>query len=155
MKALWIPLCLAVVSATPASADNASALVPQFMQAWNAADAKGLSALFAPDADLVTPAGVDSKGRNAIAAFYTAAFARGYAGSKGVGEVVHMRMLSSDIVLIDARFSIVGAKKEDGSARADENGIMTAVLGRTEQGWQILALRENEGAPDFTPFPPR
>ena len=154
MKIAWIPLCLVAASATPASADDASSLVSQFMQAWNAADAKGLSALFAPDADLVTPTGIDSRGRDAIAAFYATVFARGYTGSKGVGEIVHTRALSSDIILIDARFAIAGAKKEDGSLRGDESGIMTAVLGRTDQGWQILALRENEGAADFTAFPP-
>jgi uncharacterized protein (TIGR02246 family) len=154
MKLVWIPLCLTAALSTPASAMDASSLVPQFMQAWNAADAKALSALFAPDGDLVTPTGIDSKGRDAIAAFYATAFARGYAGSKGIGEIVHTRTLSSDIVLIDARFTISGAKKEDGSLRTDENGIMTAVLGRTDQGWQILALRENEGAADFTAFPP-
>jgi hypothetical protein len=31
---------------------------------------------------------------------------------------------------------------------------MAAIVRRTETGWQILALRENEGASDFTPFPP-
>ena len=139
----------------PTSVFAAPPIVDQFMQAWNAADAKALSALFAPDGDLVTPSGIDSRGRDAIEAFYAAVFARGYAGSKGIGEIVRMRALSPDISLIDARFSIVGAKKENGALRADEHGIMTAILGRTDQGWQILALRENEGAQDFTPFPPR
>lgn len=144
-----------MVLSTSASAESASPLVAQFMRAWNAADAKALGALFAPDADLVTPTGIDSKGREAIEAFYAAAFGRGYAGSRGTGEVVRERALSSDISLIDARFSISDAKKQDGSPRATETGIMAAILRRTDTGWQILALRENEGASDFTPFPPR
>ena len=155
MKLATIAGVMCMVLSTSASAQNAGSLVTQFMQAWNAADPKALGALFAPDADLVTPTGIDSQGREAIEAFYAAAFGRGYAGSKGDGVVVRERALSSDISLIDARFSISNAKKLDGSPRATETGIMAAIVRRTENGWQILALRENEGAPDFTPFPPR
>jgi len=160
MKFAVIPFCIAAALATPAlvtdaSAADASSLVDQFMRAWNAGDAHALSALFAPDGDLVTPTGIDSKGREAIQAFYAAAFARGYQGSKGEGQIVRERALSPDITLVDARFSIVGAKKEDGSPRADENGILTAVIARNDSGLQILALRENEGAADFTVFPSR
>jgi uncharacterized protein (TIGR02246 family) len=154
MKTAMLAAMLCVALSSSASAESAAPLVTQFMQAWNAADAKTLGALFAPDADLVTPTGIDSKGRDAIEAFYAAAFARGYAGSRGVGQVVRERALSPDISLIDARFAITNAKTQDGSSRAAEGGIMTAVVRRTETGWQILALRENEGASDFTPFPP-
>lgn len=155
MRLAMIAGVLCVALSTSALAESASRLVDQFMHAWNAANAKALGALFAPDADLVTPTGIDSNGREAIEAFYAAAFARGYAGSKGVGEVVHERALSADISLIDARFSISNASKQDGSPRTPETGIMAAIVRRTDAGWQILALRENEGAPDFTPFPPR
>jgi len=154
MKLAIAMLCAALLGTAPAHADDASALVASFMQAWNAADAKGLGALFAPDADLITPTGIHSRGRAAIESFYASAFTRGYAGSKGQGEIVHERALSPDISLIDARFSISGARDQNGSARAGEAGILVAVLGRTPSGWQILALRENEGAADFTTFPP-
>jgi uncharacterized protein (TIGR02246 family) len=156
MKFAIAMLIAALASIAPANAEDgdASALVASFMQAWNAADAKGLSALFAPDADLVTPTGIHSRGRASIEAFYASAFARGYAGSKGQGEVVHERTLSPDIALVDARFTISGARNQDGSTRGAEAGILAAVIGRTSSGWQILALRENEGAADLTPFPP-
>lgn len=156
MKLAIFTLCAALLTGMPVCAQDgdAAALVSSFMQAWNAADAKGLGALFASDADLVTPTGIHSRGRAAIEAFYASAFARGYAGSKGQGEIVHERTLSSDISLIDARFSIAGAHNQDGSTRNAETGILAAVIGRTSSGWQILALRENEGAADFTSFPP-
>src|SRR5271154_5875986 len=154
MKTAMLAAMLCVALSASASAESAAPLVTHFMQAWNAADSKALGALFAPDADLVTPTGIDSKGRDAIEAFYAAAFARGYAGSKGAGEVVRERVLSPNISLIDARFSISDAKKQDGSPRVTETGIMAAIVRRTDTGWQILALRENEGASDFTPFPP-
>jgi uncharacterized protein (TIGR02246 family) len=156
MKFVVAMLFAALASVLPARSQNsdATALVASFMQAWNVADAKCLGALFAPDADLVTPTGVHSRGRAAIESFYASAFARGYAGSKGQGEIMHTRALSPDIALIDARFSITGARNQDGSTRRGESGILVAVIGRTSSGWQILALRENEGAADFTPYPP-
>src|SRR5215469_6470946 len=156
MKLTVAMIFAALASVMPARAQDgdAATLVGSFMQAWNASDAKGLGALFASDGDLVTPTGIHSRGRAAIEAFYASAFARGYAGSKGRGEIVRERALSPDISLIDARFSISGARDQNGSARAGEAGILVAVLGRTSSGWQILALRENEGAADFTSFPP-
>ena len=63
MRLATIAGLLCMVLSTSASAESASPLVTQFMQAWNAADAKALGALFALDADLVTPTGIDSKGR--------------------------------------------------------------------------------------------
>jgi uncharacterized protein (TIGR02246 family) len=155
MKIATIAGALCMILSTAASAQNTQPLVAQFMQAWNAAGAKALGALFAPDADLVTPTGIDSKGREAIEAFYAAVLAHGYAGSKGVGEVVHERALSPEISLVDTRFSISNAKNPDGSPRSTEMGIMAAIVRRTETGWQILALRENAGASNFTPFLPR
>lgn len=156
MKLALALLCTAIVCATaaPAQDDDPSALVASFMQAWNSADAKGLGELFAPDADLVTPTGIQSTGRPAIEAFYASVFARGYAGSKGQGEIVRERRLTPIVSLIDARFTITGARNQDGSPRDGEKGIIAAVVGRTASGWKILALRENEGAADLTPFPP-
>ena len=89
-----------------------------------------------------------------IEAFYDAVFAHGYRGSIGRGEVVSERALSPDISLIDAQWSISGARTPGGAPRGDETGIMAAVIGRTEEGWRILALRENGGASTFSPFPP-
>jgi len=140
----------------PAQTCNApsGALVSGFMQAWSASDPKRLSRLFAQDADLVTPDCTRSTGRENIEAFYDAVFAHGYRGSIGRGEVVSERALSPDISLIDAQWSISGARTPGGAPRGDETGIMAAVIGRTEEGWRILALRENGGASTFSPFPP-
>ena len=88
-------LCAALLVATPALADDgASALVASFMQDWSKADAKALAALFAPDADLVTPDGIVVKGRDRIGAFYAYAFANGYAGSRGAAEIAQTRALA-------------------------------------------------------------
>ena len=160
MKVLLLTLCAGFALASPLSAqvsqapDPASALVADFMAAWSAADAKGLANLFADGADLVTPDGMHAQGRAGIEAFYAAAFARGYGGSRGAGEIVSERNIAPGLMLVDARWSIAGAHNPDGSARPAENGILAAVLSHAEAGWRIVALRENAGAKDLTKFPP-
>ena len=149
-------LCAALALATPAFAadDGAPGLVASFMQAWDASDAKALAALFEADADLVTPDGVVAKGRDNIGKFYAYVFANGYAGSKGAAEIVQMRALGASLSIVDARWSIAGAHKGDGTPRPAESGIMAAVLEKDADGWRIRALRENRGAADLKPFGP-
>ena len=152
-----IAMALAASFSGPVRAQGfeATPLLNNFMQAWNRSDAKALAALFASDADLITPDGIRSRGREGIESFYAAVFARGYAGSIGTGEIVNERALSSDISLIDARWSISHARNADGSERPAEKGILVAVAAKDNSGWRILALRENRGASDFTAFPPQ
>jgi uncharacterized protein (TIGR02246 family) len=136
--------------ATPAfAADDPSALLGRFMQAWSTGDAKGIAMLFAADADFVNPDGYKASGRDAIEMFYAGAFAHGYAGSKGVGEVVATRFVAPDFVLIDGRWSIDGAKTESGAPRSVQRGILTALVRRERDGWRIVALRETNSATDF------
>src|SRR5262249_25131121 len=137
-------LCAALTFATPAFAgDGVPELVASFMRAWDAGDAKALSALFAEDADLVTPDGIVAKGRGNIGAFYAYVFTKGYAGSHGAAEIVQTRALSTTLSIVDARWSITGAK------HPPESGIMAAVLEKDADGWHIRALRENRGATDL------
>ena len=154
LRPILIASILAAAFAAPAAAAEPAALLPQFMQAWSAGDAKAIAALFAPDADFVSPDGVKASGRGNIEMFYAAAFARGYAGSRGIGEVVATRLITPDLALIDGRWSISGAKTETGQARPAERGILAAVLRRDGDGWHIVALREANGASDFHAFPP-
>lgn len=154
LRSILIASALAAAFAAPAAAAEPGALLPRFMQAWSAGDARGIAALFAPDADFVSPDGIKASGRSNIEMFYAAAFARGYAGSQGVGEVVSTRMIGPDMALIDGRWRISGARTEAGQARPAERGILAAVLRKDADGWRIVALREAKGASDFHVFPP-
>jgi uncharacterized protein (TIGR02246 family) len=128
---------------------GAESILAQFMRTWSANDAKGLAALFAPSADFINPYGDLARGPDEIAAFYAGAFARGYAGTKGEGELVWVRLLAPGLALIDGRWRIGGHKNQDGSLRPDERGILVAVISRTPAGWRILALRENASATEI------
>jgi uncharacterized protein (TIGR02246 family) len=127
-------------------------LLADFVHAWTVADARSLARLFAADADLVTPDGVVARGRQEIAAFYAAAFAHGYSGSTGSGEIEHVRSLGADLLLIDARWSIEGAHKPDGSTRDPERGILVGLAGRKDGVWRILAMRESASAAALIPL---
>jgi uncharacterized protein (TIGR02246 family) len=133
-------------SATDAAGE---ALVASFSTAWAHADAGGLAALFAPDADLVTSDGVVAHGSVEIGQFYAGAFERGYRGSSGTAKIAQTRLLAPNIALIDATWSIAGAHNADGSARSTERGTLAAVLGFGPDGWRVLALRESTSAAAF------
>jgi len=150
--AATITLCAAPAVAQDDAGDaraGAEAILARFMRTWSASDAKGLAALFAPNADFINPYGDLARGPEEIAAFYAGAFARGYAGTKGEGELVSLRVLAPGLALIDGRWRIGGHKNQDGSLRPDERGILAAVISRTPAGWRILALRENASATEI------
>jgi uncharacterized protein (TIGR02246 family) len=158
LPALFVAASLMIAAAPAFAADNAppqqpaSEILSHFMTAWSASDSNALSLLFAPDADLINPWGTHAVGRDEIRAFYAGAFSMGYAGSKGEGDVVSVRALSDGMAVIDGRWQITGAKNEDGTPRADEKGILVAIIGKRGGDWAIVALRENTSATDVTPL---
>lgn len=158
LNAFALAMVLLASSPSAASAGNeemkvaASGLLDRFAKAWSATDAHALAALFATDADFINPWGVKAEGRWEIEAFYAGAFRQGFAGSKGEGRLVAVRAVSPEFGLIDARWRITNAKMPDGSPRADEQGILVGLIEKTENGWRILAMRENASATDIVPL---
>jgi len=152
MRVILLATLLLAAFAAPAAAEDPSALLDQFMKAWSESDAKSIAALFAGDADFVNPDGYKASGRDAIEAFYASAFVRGYAGSRGAGEVVSQREVAPGLVLIDGRWSIAGARTETGAPRPAEQGILSALVRKDSEGWRIVALRETNSATDFHPL---
>jgi hypothetical protein len=65
---------------------------------------------------------------------------------------VFQREIAPDVMLIDGRWRISGARNESGAPRAAEQGLLTALLRRVHGDWQIVALRESGGAADFHPM---
>jgi uncharacterized protein (TIGR02246 family) len=159
LSALVVAASLTLAAAPAFAADRdvsaqsaAGTMLANFMAAWSASDATALASLFAPDADFINPWGTHASGREEIKAFYAGAFSMGYAGSRGEGDLIAVRDLGDGVAVIDGRWRITGAKNQDGSARADEKGILVAVIGERGGKWQILALRENTSATDVTPL---
>lgn len=124
----------------------------QFADAWNRADAAALAHLFTDDGDLVIPEGLLLRGRLAVQDFYASVFARGYAGSTTQAVVAQLRAIAPGVIVLDATWSITGAKNTKGEPRCAERGILTAVVVKRAGRWQLAALREQEGAVAVTPF---
>ena len=135
-------VALFVVTASSIAADQ-SAVMSRFVNAWDNADAASLAQQFEPKGRLVIPSGMEVTDRDAIRAFYTAAFDRGYKDSKGGAKIVRITPLARDVALIEGEWSIDGAKKPDGSPRERESGQFSAVVRKSPSGpWKIVVLRE-------------
>lgn len=129
-----------VAGARPASSEATA--ISAFVKAWDAADSASLAQLFEPDGRLVIPTGSDSSGREAIHAFYSAVFERGYRGSKSGATISRVTKLTSRLSLIEGDWSIRDAKQADGSPRAPESGQFSTIVRADADGWHIIVLRE-------------
>ena len=145
-------LLAALALATAASSAAAAPVIPPavealergYVAAWDRADAAAIAAFFAPDGDFTNPTGFHAQGRADVAAFYGQAFAVGYGGSRGGLKLLRTRAVAPGVMLVDGEWSIRGARTPQGDPRPSEQGLATAVLVRTDSGWRIAALREQE-----------
>ena len=135
---------IAVSSPAPSTSQFASegAIIAAFVGAWDNADAAALAQLFEPDGRLVIPTGAESIGREAIGAFYSAVFERGYRGSKGSATIGRVTKLTDTVSLVEGEWRITNAKKSDGTPRASESGQFSAVIRSGAGGWRLVVLRE-------------
>ena len=127
-------------------------VVRSFADAWGRADAATIASLFTADGDLVIPTGLQVHGRAHLRDFYASAFARGYAGSTTTAKVMLIRKIAPDVMVVDAVWSIDGAKLTSGKPMPPERGILAAVIVNDVGRWWIAALREQEGAAALTSF---
>ncbi len=112
-----------------------------YERAWDRSDGKALAATYVPNGDLMIPTGQLFSGQSSIATFYDSVFARGYARTRGIGLAQHVRMLSSNVALVDGTWSIRGVR-DTSSKTHDETGVFTAVIVRANSVWKLAALRE-------------
>jgi len=148
---------LRTVSAGPDSAaltdtSEIRSVVGAFADAWGRADAAAIASLFTPDGDLVIPTGLQVRGRTHLHDFYASAFAKGYAGSTTAADITRIRAIAPGVMVVDAAWSIIGAKLSPGKVNPPERGILAAVIVKSTGRWWIAALREQEGAAAITSF---
>jgi uncharacterized protein (TIGR02246 family) len=123
-------------------AQGEAAVIAAYIRAWDSADPRGLAACFDPSGRLVVPSGQAFTGPEAIQAFYSAAFDRGYRDSTGSAAITRTTPLATGLSLVEGDWGIHQARNADGSARAPESGQFSAVLRREHGGWRIVELRE-------------
>jgi uncharacterized protein (TIGR02246 family) len=140
-------------SGRPSDADLSAAkrLQQSFVEGWRRADPDAIAANFTDDGDLINPTGVHAAGRAAISGFYAQAFAAGYRGSDADFTIRLTRRIAPGVILIDGELRITGARKGDGTAIPDVQGIATGLLVKTPRGWRLAALREQSSASKIAP----
>jgi uncharacterized protein (TIGR02246 family) len=138
--------CGLILAAVLGAASGPEQLLAGYRGAWDRADAKALAGFYAADGELQTPYGVRAEGPQAIAAFYEAAFQRGYAGSRGEAELRQVKALSPYLVLGRGVWSIRGARGEAGPRAAECGEFVMVARRQTGSGnWRIVALHELAG----------
>jgi uncharacterized protein (TIGR02246 family) len=115
-------------------------VITNVLDAWRRADARAIAAQYEPDGDFVSPGEDHAVGRNAIEAFYKAAFEHGYAGSGATAKIVHTRAISGSLALVDGSWTIdpTAASK----ITRPESGHFVALVRLHGSRWWIVALRE-------------
>ncbi|MGD1148149.1 MAG: SgcJ/EcaC family oxidoreductase [Thermoanaerobaculaceae bacterium] len=147
MKALLavvVILALAVpaVAAVPAGAEAAIQQVwQQFSDAWARGDAHARAAIWAEDASLINPFGVEAHGRAAIEKLFeqeNAGFAR---GTTHTFSNFSFRFLTPTIAEVDATGEIKGIRGADGTPMPTVTIHVFAIMAEAGGKWQMKDAR--------------
>ena len=122
-----------------ADEDAIRELLDRQVLAWAAGDPEAYASVFTPDADYVTFLGSRHKGREAIALFYAPLFKKLLHGSRLRTQITHLRYLTPDVALIQARAAVTKQVRR-WNRRADR--VNTSIAVRTDDGW-LLAASQN------------
>ncbi|HEX8391004.1 MAG TPA: SgcJ/EcaC family oxidoreductase [Longimicrobium sp.] len=105
---------------------------------WNAADADGLAALWAPDGhNRIIGADADLRGREAIQRYFAASFANRPAGMRHRTLVEEAVMIAPGVAAVDGQVWV----EREGSAAPLRHFIMHAIAVRTPEGWRMRMNR--------------
>ncbi|MFC4057212.1 SgcJ/EcaC family oxidoreductase [Planomonospora corallina] len=131
-----------VVESGVTNADKAAVLsIPAcIVAAWEAQDGRAFADVFTEDGTMILP-GVYQKGRQAIAAFMTAAFSGPYKGTRVTGQPQDVRFLSGDVaVIVTAGGVLAPGESEVSPERAVK---ATWVIAREGGEWRLAAYQNS------------
>ncbi len=112
-----------------------------FASAWGARDARALAELFAADADFLSLTGGIAEGATEIAELFAGELAGAFARARLVTGKTKLRPVGAEVVVLTQRFVLSGLIHEDGSDAGRIGAILSATLGRTAEGWEIVAAQ--------------
>lgn len=145
-----IPLLLAALLAfaaparaqiTPADSAEILRLAAAGDAFWNEKDAAGLSRLYTEDAhNWMVGAEMNLRGRDAIAAYFTAAFAQRGPGMRHRTTITELQQVAPGVVAADGDV-VVEQMSEGGEVRVLRRFTMNAVAVRGAEGWRIRINR--------------
>jgi len=144
LLAIVVVLALAVpaVAAGPVGAEAAIQKVwQQFSDAWAAGDAHARAAVWAEDASLINPFGVEAHGRAAIEKLFeqeTAGFAK---GTTHTFSNFSYRFLTQTLAEVDATGQIKGIRGPDGTPMPPFTIHVFAIMAKAGGKWQLKDAR--------------
>jgi len=115
--------------------------VKQYEAAYNAGDADAVATIYAVDGTHTYVFGVTHRGRVEIANGLKAQFAGPIKGTRMTITPLHIRLLSSDIAVEEASFSVSGLKDASGTALPPANGFCLAVYQKDGGQWFVAAVQ--------------
>lgn len=129
--------------ATPAMSDEdmLDAQLEEFEKAWDAGDAKALSALYVNDGDLVDPSGTLFDGRDAIEKRYQDLLGNAWKGTKIAITMTSTRFPAPDVAIANGTYEITGMKTAEGADVPAMKGLYTNIVVKQGGEWRIHSSR--------------
>jgi len=138
-----------VAQSDPPLAQNArqtaEAMVARFVDSWNRADKVSYGENHWPDAELVDPSGVITRGQRAIVQEHVDLWAGIFKGSHIAGKVRRLRMLGSNFMMVDFDVALSGAQQLPPGSPADAAGVLhnhlKHIMERRHGVWKVMAAQ--------------
>lgn len=144
MLAVFVIVALAVpvIAAAPPGAEVAIHQVwQQFSDAWARGDAHARAALWAEDASLINPFGVEARGRAAIEKLFVQEDAGFAKGTTHTFSKFSYRFLTPTIAEVDATGEIKGIRGADGTPQPTLTIHVFAIMAEAGGKWQMKDAR--------------
>jgi uncharacterized protein (TIGR02246 family) len=130
---------------SPEANRAAEAMVARFVDSWNRADGAAYGENYWPEAELVDPLGVISRGRAAIVQEHVDLWGSIFKGSRITGKVRRIRMLGADFMMVDFDAELAGVSNLPPGSAADSAGVLhnhlKHIMERRQGTWRVLAAQ--------------
>ena len=125
-------------------------LYQRMIDGWNTGSGEGFASVFAEDGEQVAFDGTRYQGRTAIAAAHQQLFGTWVKGSRLVGRVLGVRLLTKDVAQMNTIGGTVLAGQSD--IAPDRNSVQTFVAVKRDGVWRVAAFHNTRaeylGRPD-------
>ncbi|MGD9893653.1 MAG: SgcJ/EcaC family oxidoreductase [Dehalococcoidia bacterium] len=135
---------------SPADEAAVRGLYQQMIDGWNAGSGEGFASVFAGDGEQVAFDGTRYQGRAVIAAAHQFLFDTFVKGSRLVGKVLGVRLLTPDV----AQMNTIGGTILTGQSdiAPDRNSVQTFIAVKRDGDWRVAAFHNTRaeylGRPD-------
>lgn len=117
-----------------------SELLNSFQETWNKKNAHEMAALFSEKAEFTDIMGQIALGRERIEQMHAFVFARFMKEAKMSHEILYMRNINENQVLITCTWKTTGHTNPKNKILPDRKGVMQVVVEKFETDWQIILV---------------